>query len=216
MNLKRKVPRPHRARRGEGERLREELLDAAERLLLHHGAMDRVSVRAIAQEVGVTSPSLYLHFADKDELFFHLCTRRFAEFGATVLAAIEDVEGIPERLEAAGRAYVRYGLEHPEHYRILFGQRVELPPSVEDHNDLPGAQALHVMVALIEAGVREGTLRPCDPRAAALGLWSTVHGFVDLAEMSADLFTDLDRERALDQVLAQSLGGLLAAAPSGR
>ncbi len=57
------VERP-RARRGEGEQLRDELLDAAEDLLIRHGAMDAVSIRAITREVGVTPPSLYLHFED--------------------------------------------------------------------------------------------------------------------------------------------------------
>ena len=61
-----------RARRGEGERLREEILDAAERLLIETGNRDAVSIRAVAEAVGVTPPSIYLHFADKTELLIFL------------------------------------------------------------------------------------------------------------------------------------------------
>jgi len=49
-------PRRHRARRGEGARLREEILAAGTRLLLETGDEEAVSIRAIAQAVGVTPP----------------------------------------------------------------------------------------------------------------------------------------------------------------
>jgi AcrR family transcriptional regulator len=60
-----------RARKGEGELLREEILDAAEALLIEKGHPDAVSIRAVAARVGVSPPAIYLHFADKDELFYH-------------------------------------------------------------------------------------------------------------------------------------------------
>ena len=72
--------RRRRARRGQGERLREEILAAAERLLIRTGDMEQVSIRAVADEVGVTPPSIYLHFADKLELIFAVCERHFASF----------------------------------------------------------------------------------------------------------------------------------------
>jgi AcrR family transcriptional regulator len=59
-----RVQRRRRARRGEGEKLREEILEAAERLLLQTGSEEMVQVRAVAEAVGVTPPSIYLHFAD--------------------------------------------------------------------------------------------------------------------------------------------------------
>src|ERR1700688_3883156 len=74
------TPAPRRrARRGEGDRLREEILAAAEQLLIDRGSEDAVSIRAIADAVGVTPPSIYLHFADKEELFVAVCDARFEE-----------------------------------------------------------------------------------------------------------------------------------------
>ena len=66
-----------RARRGDGERLRAEILAATERLLIQTGDQEAVSIRAIADAVGVTPPSIYLHFADKTELLFAVCEKHF-------------------------------------------------------------------------------------------------------------------------------------------
>src|SRR5581483_12470957 len=68
-----------RAARGQGQLLREEIIAAAERLLIERGSEDAVSIRAIADAVGVTPPSIYMHFADKDELFMAVCEARFDE-----------------------------------------------------------------------------------------------------------------------------------------
>ena len=69
--------RPHRARRGEGDRLRDEILDATEALILESGNADAVSIRQVAQAVDRTPPSIYLHFSTKDELMQAVCQRRF-------------------------------------------------------------------------------------------------------------------------------------------
>lgn len=201
--------RPHRARRGEGERLREDLLDAAEALLIEKGSMDAVSMRAIASRVGVTPPSIYLHFADKDALFFACCNRRFSEFGAVIVAALDDADGPIEQLAALGRAYIAYGLGHPEHYRVLFGQRMEIPEGV-DITQLPGMNALGLLVAVIDRGMREGVLRQGDPTYAAIALWSTVHGYVQLVLLKEDFIPGVEVRAAEDAVLAVALNGLLA------
>ena len=70
--------RRHRARRGSGDLLRAEILTAAEELLVETGSEELVSVRAIADRVGVTTPSIYLHFADKQTLLDTVCGQVFA------------------------------------------------------------------------------------------------------------------------------------------
>ena len=66
-----------RAPRGSGEQLRDEILDATTELLLETGHAKAVSIRSVAQRVGVTPPSIYLHFADKDALLDAVCARYF-------------------------------------------------------------------------------------------------------------------------------------------
>src|SRR3954462_12451882 len=101
-----------RARRGEGERLRDEILAAAERLLIRTGDQEAVSIRAIAEAAGVTPPSIYLHFADKTQLLTAVCSARFAEFDRYLEEAASGVDDPLDALWARGRAYVRFGLDN--------------------------------------------------------------------------------------------------------
>ena len=57
--------------------MRDEILDATTELLLETGQAKAVSIRSVAQRVGVTPPSIYLHFADKDALLDAVCARYF-------------------------------------------------------------------------------------------------------------------------------------------
>ena len=68
-------PRRSRSRRGQGELLRDEILAAAERILIETNDQTALSIRAIASAVGVTPPSIYLHFADRNDLVFAVCER---------------------------------------------------------------------------------------------------------------------------------------------
>lgn len=200
--------RPHRARRGEGDRLRVEVLDAAEALLVRKGSMDAVSMRAIATAVGVTPAAIYLHFEDKDRLFFEVCNRRFAEFGGTVVAAMRDVDGPVDQLAALGRAYIRYGLEHPEHYAILFGQRIAIPDDVEP-TELAGVDALGALVDVVARGQADGLFAGDDPVPPAITLWATVHGYVELVLIKEDFVPDIDVRALEEAVLAQAIRGIL-------
>lgn len=180
------TPRRGRARRGEGERLRLELLDIAEDLLLEKGDAEAVSVREIAERAGCSPPAIYLHFDSKDDLFLETCSRRFDEFNTQVMVALVDQSTITGKLEALGRAYLRYGVENPSHYRVLFNSRPISPSAAEDLGDeLPGNESIEVLVGAIAAGIEAGELRPGDPLALAIALWGTVHGVVMLVNSAA-------------------------------
>ena len=107
-----------RARKGEGDLLREEILVAAERLLIETGSEDAVSIRAVADATGVTAPSIYRHFTDKNHLLFEVCARCFDVIDDVLQAAVEGIDDPVEAMRARGHAYVRFGMEHPEQYRI--------------------------------------------------------------------------------------------------
>lgn len=172
--------RRRRSPRGEGDQLRDELLDAAEGLLIEKGSMDAVSVRAIADAVGVTPPSLYLHFEDKDDLFFGVCNRRFEDFEAVLRQAIDGIDDPVERLRALGMAYVRYGTERAEHYQIIFGPRAHDVVGDRSLEGTAGMRALGLLVETVQAGIEAGALRDQDPWMASLTLWGAVHGAVML------------------------------------
>ena len=97
-----------RARKGDGDLLRHEILEAAERLLLETGSEEAVSIRAVADAAGVTPPSIYRHFVDKTHLIFEVCSRQFDLLDDAIEAACEaiddPVEAMQHRVEATGAA----------------------------------------------------------------------------------------------------------------
>src|SRR3954452_15480765 len=107
-----------RAPRGSGDQLREEILDATTDLLLETGHAKAVSIRSVAQRVGVTPPSIYLHFADKDALLDAVCARYFERLDEVMQRVAADQPSNIERLRAQGLAYVRFAMDTPELYRI--------------------------------------------------------------------------------------------------
>jgi AcrR family transcriptional regulator len=106
-----------------GERPRDDILAAAEHLLMETGDADAVSIRGVAEVVGVTPPSIYLHFVDKSDLIFQVCQQQWDSFNDHLRAAVDGVDDPIEWLETIGAAYVRWGVANPEQYRVLFMSR---------------------------------------------------------------------------------------------
>ena len=175
------VRRP-RARRGEGDLLRQEILDAAGRLLAEHGDENAVSVRMIADAVGVSPPSIYLHFPDKDALIEAVCEDRFAAFDLALEEAAAGETDPLEALRARGRAYVRYGLDHPEAYRVIFMTKHERVMTVDDlaSFDNAGARAFGHLVEAVATADYAGVIDAGDSFYAAVAIWTAFHGLVSL------------------------------------
>lgn len=173
------VRRP-RARRGEGDRLRAEILDAASQLLLRTADREAVSIRAVADAVGVTPPSIYLHFADKAELINAVCLRHFVDLDQYIKAAVEGIEDPLEELLHRGKAYVRFGREHPEQYRILFMSRPDPSEQPPDEQFL-AACGFNALMETVDRAMTGGAIARQDPVLVATGLWTVVHGITSLA-----------------------------------
>src|SRR5664279_6099987 len=107
-----------RASRGSGERLRADIIVAAKKLLAESGRVDDVSMRSVADAVGVTSPSIYLHFADKDELISAVVADVFRELDDAMITGAAEATTALGRLRAYGLSYIRFAVAHPEQYRL--------------------------------------------------------------------------------------------------
>ncbi|HEX9410893.1 MAG TPA: TetR/AcrR family transcriptional regulator [Actinomycetota bacterium] len=185
-------PRRTRARRGEGEKLREQILEVAERLLVETGDEEAVTIRAVADAVGVTPPSVYLHFADKDELLFAICERHFAQLDRVTEEAAAGSEDLLEALALRGKAYIRFGVEHPEQYRILFMRKPSHTPEDFQVDRLRDAAAFNHLVEHVAKCVHAGLIEG-DPLMISLGLWAMVHGLTSLLIAKPDFpWPDLD------------------------
>jgi len=212
------VSRRPRARKGEGERLRTEILDAVAELLAEKGHKDAVSIRAVAERVGVSPPAIYLHFSDKDELFYQCCRAGFEELSRRLEEAIDGAGSALERLQRMGRAYIGYALERGVQYQVLMTSTLPESVSPESLRDDPGLRAFSLLVDTIQEGIDAGEFR--DDLGAvplAVAVWATVHGTVMLLlskqaaeEVSSPVMPRLpSADMVVDAVLALVRSGVV-------
>lgn len=202
------VARRPRARRGEGDKLREEILEATERLLIRKGSVEDVSIRDIAEEIGCTPPSIYLHFEDKEALVFAVCERIFEALETVARAATEGIDDPIEAVRQCGRAYVRFGLEHPEQYRIMFMSRTQDSISPLLLERLRRTSGFNRVVELAQRGIDAGMFPDKDAFFLACGLWSSVHGITSLL-IAKPWFPWPETERLIDHCVDVHCEGLM-------
>lgn len=166
-----------RAKRGEGERLRAEILEAARTLLAETGSESAVSIRGVADRVGVTPPSIYLHFPDKEALLEAVCAQVFTALDEAMEAAAANTAEPFEALRERGLAYVRFALANPEHYRIVLMRRRELDIGPHNIEELAEDAAFGHLLDSVRRCQATGVFDPTDdPAQIALALWAATHG----------------------------------------
>jgi AcrR family transcriptional regulator len=168
--------------RGQGEKLRDDIIEAASRLLADP-ASPPLTLRAVARAVGVAATSVYLHFADIQSLVVAVADRRFSEL-VQVQEGARDATATPrERVLAGCVSYCEFGLAHPGHYQVMFVTPVPMMENVPVA-DMPGYRIFEQLVEAVAA-----TIAPADPagRAApseafttAVMIWQQLHGIVSL------------------------------------
>lgn len=155
----------------------ERILDAA-RELIAAGGVDAVSMRAVADRVGVSATALYHYFDGKQAIVDQVVRRAFSRFGSYMEAAMRPhPRGSLERVRALGEAYIRFALENQEYFRLIFSIQI---PDPRDLEDLPGGGGYPLLRQSVVDAIGAGTMRPADPDLVALYLWSLAHGLVTL------------------------------------
>jgi len=188
-----------RNRRGEGLRLREDIIEAATRLLSAYSQPDPLSLRAVAREVGITAQSMYLHFSEKSDLIYAVMERRFGELATTCDRAAREASQPAGRLRARCLAYCRWGMDTPGHYRLLFETKTTGQAGIA-YPESPGAAVFSSFVAAVHECMQAGAAQPGDPVEAATGLWIGLHGIVSL-RLSKPGFPWPPVEQLVDRVL---------------
>jgi AcrR family transcriptional regulator len=169
--------RRRRAPRGSGEQLRAEIVQAAKALLAGSDDASGVSIRAVADAVGVTSPSIYLHFADKEALLDAVVTDVFGELDAAMVSAAAGLELPLDRLCAFGMAYVRFAVAHPTQYRLATMDHYSMPPGSDDV--LVDSAFGHLSETVREC-MDAGIFAAGDPTPVAFEMWAAAHGVAAL------------------------------------
>ena len=200
-------PRSQRKPKGEGHARRAEILAAAERIFVEHG-YEGATIRKIADEVGLSSTALYMHFADKGEILHEICRQAFAALLELNLAVVAGPGGPEQRLRRMMQAYVDFGFANPNAYRLIYMTRpVELR-----HGALSAAQELggslyRSFEQVVEDAEAEGRLRG-DARTTAQALWAGCHGVVSLV-ITKPYFDWVEHEALVAALMDGLFAGLM-------
>lgn len=175
------------------------------------GDQDAVSIRTIAATVGCTAPSIYRHFADKTALIFAVCNRHFDQLQAEIAARLGAGQATDpaQALREIGRAYLEFGLAHPEAYRIMFMTRGDSSASDEYTDEVVGAGSIFgLLTSVVEAAMHSGAIRRDDPFAIAVDLWTVAHGVTSIAVAGDQFFPYPDPRGELDRLMDMAMRSL--------
>lgn len=199
--------RSNRKAKGEGHSRRGEILSAAERIFVEHG-YEGATIRKIADEVGLSSTALYMHFADKGEILQEICRDAFARLIAAT-EALALVDAPPEqRLRRMMEAYVDFGFSHPNAYRLIYLTR---PMEARDGAQTMARELGYDLFRRLEGTVGDAVAAgrmAGDAATIAQTIWATAHGVVSLM-ITKPYFPWAERQVLVKTTLDALFKGLL-------
>lgn len=161
--------------------LREQILDAARELFTTLG-YEAVSMRRIADKIGYSPTTIYLHFADKQALISELCSQDFLNLARHFQGALQDGDPLM-KLRSIGMAYLTFATTLPNHYRMMFMTPHPAVP-VEERQIAKGNQEVDAWAAIqaaVEEAQAKGLLRSdTAPEALAQMFFAGLHGVAAL------------------------------------
>jgi AcrR family transcriptional regulator len=203
------IPLPARSARkpkGEGHARRAEILTAAERIFVEHG-YEGATIRKIADEVGLSSTALYMHFADKGEILQEICKEAFEQLLKVNREMLAQPDEPDRRLRRMLQAYVDFGFDNPNAYRLVYMTRPVEAAGAQSAAQETGAELFASFEQVVEDVAAAGRLTG-EPRATAQALWAGAHGVVSLM-ITKPYFDWVGREALTRTLLDGLFRGLL-------
>ena len=171
-------------REREKSETRDKILDAARELFISEG-YDGVSMRKVAEKIEYSPTAIYVHFADKEELFRELCQQDFARLAEMFQSSAMSSDPI-ERIRQIGRTYMEFGARNPNHYKFMF---MTPPPVAKVPDEVaceirgnPEKDAYAFLTWAVQQAIEAGCFwdEVLDAELVAQTLWAAVHGVVSL------------------------------------
>lgn len=176
------------------QNLREELL-AETAVMVAEGGVESVTMRGLAQRVGVSRTAPYRHFADKAALLTAVAEDGFKRLQQKMEAAANE-ENVLQSFLQMGQAYIYFAIENPTHYRLMFGsdsfQRAE-----DEALTAVADEAFIVLQNVIELCQQKGFIKAGDPCLLGYATWAMVHGTASLL-IDRQTHDDIDVETFID------------------
>ena len=194
------------------------ILQAARDLLAEKG-LQGLSMRTVAQRVGVSATAIYHYFENKEALVQRVVRQGFERFGEYIEQAMRaHPRGSLERVRAVGEAYLQFALENHAHFRVLFNLQRPQPQTIED---LPEGGGYGLLRQAVVDAMESGAMRSIDPDLMVMYLWSLTHGLLMISlacqiehcpEFQSDSMarTPLDMFRAFGLLVREGVLGTAA------
>lgn len=212
------APTGGRKKRGEGHTRREEILQAAKELFLEQG-YDQTTIRRIADRVGVSAPALYLYFQDKEQMMLALCDQTFGHLIQSIGEIEKTVTDPRQRIRQFGEAYLKFGLKHPDEYRLIFlGSNIpesvrkvghRMPTDDPTRPGVGGAIVFQQLVAILTDAEAAGLKLNYPADTCAELCWMGIHGLVSALILKPD-FPWSDRDLLVKGMLDIMMKGVVS------
>jgi AcrR family transcriptional regulator len=170
-------------REREKSETRDKILDAARELFVTEG-YEGVSMRRVAEKIEYSPTAIYVHFADKNELFHELCQQDYSRLAEVFQSSAMSMDPV-ERLKQIGRTYIDFGVRYPNHYRFMF---MTPHPAIEPNEEEcekkgnPELDAYAFLKWAVQQAIDAGRLREelVDAELVSQTVWAAVHGVISL------------------------------------
>ncbi|MDI9866693.1 TetR/AcrR family transcriptional regulator [Flectobacillus longus] len=189
--------------------LKQRILEAAKEIFIKEG-FDKASIRAIADKIEYSPATIYLHYKDKDELFYAVHELGFDKL-SEMTRPVEAIEDAFEQLRIRGLTYLKFAFENPELYDLMFIK--DAPMHALKKQEAGWDCGMHNFVALqknLALCIEQGSVLPADIDVLSMSIWSYVHGLVSLNIRGRfDPFCELNPEIQLEKLIGESLDFML-------
>jgi AcrR family transcriptional regulator len=170
-------------RERERSETRDKILDAARELFVTEG-YEGVSMRRVADKIEYSPTAIYVHFADKEELFRELCHQDYARLAEVFQSSVMSTDPI-ERLTQIGAIYIDFGKRYPNHYKFMFmtpHPAQELDDEDREMHGNPEKDAYAFLKWAVQQAIDAGCFREelRDAELISQTLWAAVHGVISL------------------------------------
>ncbi|MDX2304496.1 MAG: TetR/AcrR family transcriptional regulator [Microscillaceae bacterium] len=185
----------------EKEERRRLIIDTATKLFREHG-FEKVSLRNIADQIEYSPTMIYLYFKDKNELLHALHTEGFRMLKQRFDAALASLSDPWERFKVLGETYVRFGLENPEYYELMFmsGEPMQTEMTEDAWNE--GLLSHACLESEVKNCIASGYFPGHEFRILSFTVWCFVHGMVSLAiKDRLKMYEEEERESLLQRTM---------------
>lgn len=190
--------------RGEGAKLRIDLLNAAAELMATHESIEAISLRAVARRAGVSPTAVYRHFDDHLDLLAQAVDYCWTNFRDAMQQGRDSSPDPFVALHNTGLNYIKFAMRHHGQYRVIFANRLDLGLT----KTTSAVEAFDILVDLVEQVLEAND----DGRVAfdvAIQTHTWIHGIVDLVGGHPELpWPDTD-------AMLNGLGETLRLVPAG-